>query len=250
MDPLYDSLRTNASFVGLCRQLRLPLQPPAAMHPGQNVTPEEAAAGLTLEEKAAGFRLLFDGRTLEGWRSDDTNWRVVDGAISMVSTGRLHPSPLRHVGRTVPDNFELRFEWRIPPQGRGGVNYRPGLVQYQVIDNALVPAAERWHSRAGSLMACIGHSYEDSSRRPGQWNTARIVCQGTTIEHWLNEKKQFRYDYTHRGLTNLLAALDREEFRRIKTTFGNVRARGGYLSLQDEGVPGTAYRRLRWRVLE
>ena len=73
---------------------------------------------------------------------------------------------------------------------------------------------------------------------------------GSTIEHYLNDKIQFRYNYTIPGLSNLVASLDREEMKKIQTTFGNVRARGGYLSLQDEGLPGAAFRRLRWRKLE
>src|SRR5258705_9614433 len=47
---------------------------------------------LTAAERAAGWRLLFDGATLDGWRGlgydslPTAHWRAADGAIQKVAT--------------------------------------------------------------------------------------------------------------------------------------------------------------------
>jgi serine/threonine protein kinase len=253
VDPLFDPVRSHPLFLAALDQLQLPRDAARAaiIQAELALTDIDRAAGLSPEEKAAGFRPIFDGRSLQGWRSDQTNWIVLEGALQMVGTSGARPSPLRYITQTVPDNFELRFEWKVDPGGDSGVNYRPGLVQYQVIDNGIVPRkADRYQHIAGALYACIGHQSVDDTLPVGSWNVARIVCYDTTIEHHLNGRMQFRFKYTIPGLSNLVASLEREEMRRIRTTFGNIRARGGYLSLQDEGLPGAAFRRLRWRRLE
>ena len=35
----------------------------------------------------------------------------------------------------VPDDFEVRFEWKVSPGCNSGVYYRPGQYEYQVLDN-------------------------------------------------------------------------------------------------------------------
>src|SRR2546430_1172096 len=50
---------------------------------------------LSAPERAAGWRLLFDGRTLHGWRGlgydtvPTAHWVVVDGAIKKIASGTV-----------------------------------------------------------------------------------------------------------------------------------------------------------------
>src|SRR5262249_51630403 len=96
------------------------------------VTAEDAPAPNTLSapEKKAGFELLFDGKGLDGWESKG-NWKVQDGAIARAGKG----GGLTYKTKKVPDNFELRFEWKVAKGSNSGVYYRPGQYEYQVLDN-------------------------------------------------------------------------------------------------------------------
>ena len=248
VEPLYDPLRTNAAFVALCARLRLP-EPGSMAPPPPTLTETDRAAGITPREKIFGFRPIFDGFSLKGWRADQTNWAVADGALYRVSPGRGQPSHLRYAATTVPDDFELRFEWKVTSGGDSGVNYRPGLVEFQVCDEHAGTSAVWWMTRAGSLHGCIGKQSGSDLRTVGEWNEARIVCQGTAIEHWINGVKQFRLDYTRSAFIGVLAQLEATEKQKLGISYGNVRARGGYLSLQDQ-EGGAWFRRLRWRRLD
>ncbi|HMP78977.1 MAG TPA: DUF1080 domain-containing protein [Pirellulaceae bacterium] len=77
---------------------------------------------------------LFDGRTLNGWKGDETLWRIEDNAI----TGETKPeAPIRANSFLIWDggeleNFELRLKFRIF-SGNSGVQYRSrDLGDFQV----------------------------------------------------------------------------------------------------------------------
>src|SRR5687768_1931518 len=82
---------------------------------------------LTAEEKAVGWRLLFNGRTLNGWEDPASEkppgdaWTVEDGCIRAVPKARVREDlpTLETFG-----DFELAFEWKISPRGNSGVKYR------------------------------------------------------------------------------------------------------------------------------
>ena len=86
---------------------------------------------LTDEEQKTGFQLLFNGKDLEGWKHGG-NWVVKDGVISRQGRG----GSLVYTVRKVPDNFELRFHWKVAKGSNCGVYYRPGQYEYQILDNA------------------------------------------------------------------------------------------------------------------
>lgn len=86
-----------------------------------------APNALTDQERAAGFELLFDGKTMRGWEdpSQETPagdaWVVEDGCLKAVSRPRIREDL---VSRESFGDFELLFEWRISPRGNSGVKYR------------------------------------------------------------------------------------------------------------------------------
>ena len=85
---------------------------------------------LTEDEKKAGFELLFDGNGLDGWQQNG-NWVVEDGAISRAKKG----GGLTCTVKMIPDDFELRFEWKVGEGSNSGIYYRPGQYEYQILDN-------------------------------------------------------------------------------------------------------------------
>jgi hypothetical protein len=104
---------------------------------------------LTDEEVQQGFVSLFDGVSFEGWKHGG-NWEIQDGAFARVRKG----GSLTYVEHKVPDDFELRFEWKVSKGCNSGVYYRPGQVEYQVLDDANSPYGEKCRRLLGDHSAC------------------------------------------------------------------------------------------------
>lgn len=189
---------------------------------------------LSEEEKAAGFELLFDGQALTDWEQAG-NWVVEDGAISRADKG----GNLKWKVRPLPDDFELRFEWKVAERSNSGVYYRPGQYEYQILDNQTHLDGLNPRTSAASLYFCVAPS-KDATKPVGEWNEARIVCQGTVIQHWLNGEKVIDFDYTESRW-----ALD---VARLLERGGDVKARGANLVLQDHGDP-VWFRSLKLRAI-
>lgn len=189
-------------------------------------------AKMTEAESRQGFVELFDAETFDGWHQDG-NWKIEDGAFFRVSNG----GPLTYKRKTVPDDFELRFEWKVSKACNSGVYYRPGQVEYQVLDNIDSPYGENPRQAAASLFFCMAPS-KDATRPVGEWNSGRVVCKGTVIQHWLNGQNVLDFDYADPKWAEMVQLLT--------IRGGDLTGRGGQLWLQDHGQP-VWYRNLRWR---
>jgi len=189
---------------------------------------------LTDAEKKLGFELLFDGKSLTGWEHKN-NWKVVDGAISREGKG----GDIVYKVKKIPDDFELKFEWKVGPGSNSGVYYRPTQIEYQILDNAKHADGKNPRTSAASLYFCMPPS-KDATKPVGEWNEGRIVCQGSVIQHWLNGVKVIDFDYVDTQYE------DEVEMMRIRG--GNLKARGAHLLLQDHGDP-VWYRSIKLRTL-
>ncbi len=179
---------------------------------------------LTEDEVAAGFELWFDGKTLDGWKHGG-NWKVDEsGAIAREGKG----GSLVYAVKKIPDDFELRFEWKVGPGSNSGVYYRPSQYEYQILDNSKHADGKNPRTSAASLYFCMQPS-RDATKPVGEWNTGRIVCKGTVVQHWLNGEKVVDLDYADSKNAFHVDLLTKRG--------GNLSARGANLSLQDHGDP-------------
>ncbi len=194
----------------------------------------EAPNTLTDAEKQAGFELLFNGQDLTGWEHKD-NWKVVDGAITRADKG----GSLTYKAKKVPDDFELRFDWKVAKGSNSGVYYRPGQYEYQILDNQVHADGRNPRTSAASIYFGVAPA-KDMTKPVGEWNSGRIVCKGTVIQHWLNDTKVVDIDYTDPSRA--------DEVQLLKRRGGDLASRGANLNLQDHGDP-VWYRSLRWRVI-
>lgn len=189
---------------------------------------------LTKQEQEQGFELLFNGKDLKNW-DQSGNWEVQEGVIARTGKGgslTLKQQPL-------PDDFELKFEWKVGEGSNSGVYYRPGQYEYQVLDNQKHVDGKNPRTSAASLYFCMPPS-QDATRPVGEWNQGRIVCKGTVIQHWLNGKKVIDFDYTdprYAWHVELLA-----------NRGAQLTDRGGVLYLQDHGDP-VWYRGIKLRTI-
>jgi hypothetical protein len=193
---------------------------------------------LTPAERAAGWRLLFDGRTLAGWRGFKTEappdgWKAVDGSLSREAPG----GDIVTVDRF--DSFELRLEWKIAEGGNSGIFFRVADdgdyvwstgPEMQVLDNARHADGKDPKTSAGSNYALHAPS-RDVTRPVGEWNAARIVVKGPHVEHWLNDVKLLEYEL---GSADWEARVQASKFKAMP---GYGRSTTGRIALQDHGDP-------------
>jgi hypothetical protein len=212
--------------------------------------------GLTAAERAAGWRLLFDGRTLAGWRGlgydsvPTAHWRVEAGTIKKIASGNvpklpdgqpLHGGDLMTVD-TFGD-FELTWEWKVTPGANSGVKYNVSEslsmkeapnhaalgFEYQILDDDRHLDGKLATHRAGALYDLIAPSQPTHVHPVGEWNQSKLIFRGTHGEHWLNGEKLLEFDL---GTVRMDSALAKSKYRSLPW-FGERRR--GHLILQDHG---------------
>ena len=186
----------------------------------QSGTPGTTAPNtLTAAEKAAGWRLLFDGRSLDSWRGyrrdtlPEAGWDVKDGTlrtVAKVKGGEL-------ITRQTFNDFEFAWEWRVAPGGNNGVKYfvteerpqSPGH-EYQMIDDAGYPGKLSANHHTADFYDVLPAAVDKPVRPPGEWNSSRIVVRGTRVEHWLNGKNVLTYEL---GSAAVKAGIEKSKFK-------------------------------------
>ena len=212
---------------------------------------------LTAEEKAAGWELLWDGETTDGWRSaraeefPKKGWEINNGVLSVLSSGGAES---RNGGDIITlrefSSFELMVDFRITPGANSGIKYfvDPDLLkgegsaiglEFQILDDDLHPDARKGtggNRKVGSLydlIPAVNLSNPDSRQKvvfpPASWNRARIIVQGNNVQHWLNGVKVVEYN---RGTEVFSALVARSKYAKWDN-FG--RWKSGPILLQDHG---------------
>lgn len=212
---------------------------------------------LTDEEKQAGWKLLFDGRTTEGWRGYKMDkmppgWKTTDGILTRAAGG----AGGKGAGGgddivTVEeyDNFDLTLEWKIVAGGNSGVLFRVveqsptswhESIEMQVLDNTKWP---NWSKKelAGAAYDMVAPA-KDVTKPVGEWNKARLLADGNRIEHWLNGEKLLEYEI---GSADWNERLAKSKFK-DKPLY--AKAKKGRICLQDHSDK-IEYRNIKIRPL-
>jgi len=157
---------------------------------------------LSQAEKDQGWRLLFDGKTLDGWRTyknSPGSWEVKDGALcSERSAANTHADLITN---EMYGNFELSIDWKISPKGNSGImylvteqhdnTYQSG-PEYQLIDDNGFPEKIEDYQKTGANYAMQAPAV-NAANAPGEWNHTVIIVNKGHVEHWLNGKKLLEY---------------------------------------------------------
>jgi hypothetical protein len=225
---------------------------------------------LTSAERSAGWQLLFDGRSLNGWHGLGFSttppglWTVANGAIKHLAKpkGALQADGQPLVGfDLISDssyqNFELSWQWKIATAGNSGVKYNVSEElsttmepkhaakgwEYQLIDDERNEDNKIVTHRTGSLYDMIAPNERKRVRPAGQWNRSQIVVRGNRGEHWLNGAKIVEFEI---GTPAFDAAFAKSKYAQYPPWFP-VR-RKGQIVLQDHDAV-VWFRDIKIRIL-
>jgi hypothetical protein len=217
---------------------------------------------LTAKEIKAGWKLLFDGQTMNGWRGaymdalPSRGWEVRDGALAVNESGGGEAVfggdivTLDEYG-----DFELALDFKLTEGANSGIKYfvieaqpqTPGSakgLEYQLLDDVNHPDAKL--GIQGNRTCASLYDLLPAVNKPpvsiGEWNQARILVKGKHVEHWLNGVKVLEFE---RGGPDFLAHKVESKFRDIPG-FGEYPA--GHILLQDHGNR-VFFRNIKIRVI-
>ncbi|SDC61077.1 protein of unknown function [Algoriphagus faecimaris] len=165
-------------------------------------TEEETQASTTTQEE---WISLFDGKSFDGWHKYGGGevgkaWKIENGELYLDAANK-DGWQTGDGGDIVTDeefeNFHLKYEWKIAPNGNSGVIF---LVhesdeydypwqtgpEMQVLDNEGHPDAEIISHRAGDLYDLIVSS-EETVKPAGEWNLAEIIANNGNLQLRLND---------------------------------------------------------------
>ncbi|MFN5577045.1 MAG: DUF1080 domain-containing protein [Bacteroidota bacterium] len=200
---------------------------------------------LTPAEIKKGWKLLFDGSTLTGWKTYNrtdmaTSWGVKDGAIFLdAKKGRSDVAKGDLVTLEDYDDFEFSVEWKISDCGNSGIMYRivedpkykqPYLTgpEMQVLDNKCHPDAKIITHRSGDFYDVMA-SKTENVKPAGEWNSVRIIMKGYKLEQWQNGVRQIKLTL---GSDEINAIVEKSKWKNQKD-WG--KALIGKIGLQDHG---------------
>jgi hypothetical protein len=162
---------------------------------------------LTDEEKADGWKLLFDGTTAEGWRNFrkkeiSDGWKVIDGALTRVNKTAgdiVYEKPF--------ENFILELDYKVPEHANSGIMLRCSEdqrtawatgIEFQLLDNT-DPHGDS--EKSGWAYALYHPADDPKTGKPldatkpiGHWNHVKIVYNGPHVEHWMNGVKYCEFE--------------------------------------------------------
>ena len=172
--------------------------------------------GTTAQHSQDGFKKIFDGTSLKGWKGDALIWTVKDSTIIGETTAD-HPiksNTFLIYDKEQPGDFELLAEFRISQTGNSGIQYRSSTVDslpftlkgYQAdIDGTNVYTGQNYEERGRGFLAKRGENVVvEKDKQPevtsmiadpeslksfiktGDWNEIRIIAKGSRMRHFIN----------------------------------------------------------------
>jgi hypothetical protein len=200
-------------------------------------------------EAAAGWQLLWDGETTEGWRGarlehfPTGGWKIENGLLKVEQGDGGESTNGGDIVTTRPfRNFWLSVDFRITPGANSGIKYfvdtelnqGPGSsigCEFQILDDRNHPDAQegvKGDRTLGSLYDLIP-APADKPVRWDDFNTAWVIVRGNHVEHWLNGVKLLEYERN----TDMWQALVNNSKYYVWPNFGNHEE--GLILLQDHG---------------
>lgn len=145
---------------------------------------------LSSEERRAGFRSLFNGHDLEGWRGHPEYWTVEDGQI--VGRARDLPHNVFLVHERTFGDFELRFDVQLV-SGNSGVQFRSEQFPDYVVKGYQADVADQWYGSLydeGGGRHILANGWKDKGEHVvvlDGWNQMTVLADGPNVTITLND---------------------------------------------------------------
>jgi Domain of Unknown Function (DUF1080) len=215
---------------------------------------------LTTQEKAAGWKLLFDGKSFDGWHNFKeqgvrSSWKVKDGAMVCEN---------QKAGDIVTTNnydwFELSLEYNIPVAGNSGIMFH--ITNDGKTTWATGPEIQLQDNKAGKDAQLSGWLYQlykseidpktqkplDTTKPAGEWNHIRIVIAPPPAKSQVDMNGVKYYDFVYNS--------DDFKDRVAKSKFGKANAYPnfaksdtGFIGLQGDHPGPTAFRNIKLKPI-
>ena len=202
---------------------------------------------LTKKEISDGWKLLFDGKSFEGWRKNNStemaaNWEISEQAMKVKRGERKGSGQGGDIlfGAEKFGNFELSIDWKIEKEGNSGIFYyiveTPGKPMYnaapeiQVLDNWYAGDNKLANHLAGSLYDLLP-ALPQNAKPAGEWNTIVVRVKDGQVTHTQNGVKVVEYTLWTPEWYELVAKSKFKDWE----GFNKGPAKEGYIGLQDHG---------------
>ncbi len=179
---------------------------------------------LTSREESQGWKLLWDGKTTNGWRGarldqfPEKGWSINDGILRVHASGGGEST---HGGDIVTKkqykDFILEVDFSLTKAANSGIKYFVDTelnkgegssigCEFQILDDQHHPDAKqgvngnRTMASLYDLITANGLEFNPHLPRDkyvngyDQWNRARIVVKGKNVQHFLNGLKMVEYE--------------------------------------------------------
>jgi hypothetical protein len=207
---------------------------------------------LSAKEKAAGWKLLFNGKDLSGWRQfgkqapPGPGWKVEDGILKKLDKQKGGDI----ITEQKFNNYEFSWEWLVKPKANNGVKYlvteerknTPG-PEYQMIDDKSARDTLTPKHLTATFYDVLPREVNTSVKDADEWNSSRIIVKGNHVEHWLNGVKVLEFEL---GSPEVLAAVAKSKFKSAPKFGEKIE---GHIMLTDHGDEAW-YRNLKIRELK
>ena len=220
---------------------------------------------LTSEEKSQGWKLLFDGKTNQGWVGaykstfPEKGWTIEDGILKIQKSDGSESTNFGDIVTTEEFTaFDLAFDFNITEGANSGVKYFVTLsegnkgsaigLEYQILDDALHPDAKMGRDGNRTLSALYDLIKAEKQprfvRKPGEWNQGRVVVYpDNNVEHYLNGVKVLEYQRGSQAYRDLVAISKYVVWNK----FGE--APKGRILLQDHGDQ-VSYKNIKIKTIQ
>lgn len=218
--------------------------------PNTSVIPQFSYLSNKLSDREVkdGWKLLWDGSTLNGWRTGRstsapaTGWEIKNGVLTVLDSKEAPKRGGDIFTSRKYKNFELVVDFMYTTGANSGIKYLTGEegkdgnlssvgCEYQVLDDKNHPDAKLGingnRTLAGLYDLITPKNKRDNG--PDKWNRATIIVNGSHVEHWLNGEKTVDYE---RGTDDWRNLVKTSKFKDVK---GYGEAAEGYIQLQDHG---------------
>lgn len=188
---------------------------------------------LTPAEKAAGWKLLFDGKTLNGWKAtgNPKSWAVQDGTIAVLSGGGGYLATLEKFG-----NFRLQCDFKMDKGTNSGIFFHwadlkdpvQRGIEIQVFDS--YGKATPGRHDCGAIYDCLAPRV-NAAKPAGEWNHLVLTCRNNMTYVDLNGRRVIVMDFDKWTTPNQNPDGSPNKFN---IAYKDM-ARDGFIGLQDHG---------------